>query len=648
MTRGKERGMRDRLARLVEQMTLAGKRRWDDTAAEPFSATIAVLRADHPMPADTDTDALAAISEIFALEAVELDLLTVAASVELDPNFGLAFALLQGNPNAARPTVALALELCDVPIMSAAGRARLSPSAPLRRYGLLDVDGSEPAPRRPLRVADRVVAHLLGDDSYDPAVAAMRLDLGAVGELADLPVARVLSAAIERGEPLAWVHARPGTIGIALAAAAFGALDIAALVVDLRRCPADVALDDALRGAGREAALQRRGLVLAGAELLAEEGAAWLTRRLLDVAVPVIAVADAPWRAAWLDFLPVSVTAPASSAELRDLLWRASVRDAPVDDPVWPDVVNLRLTPEQIAQAGRFVTRTADGAPVSVAALLSAARRVGSTRGTGARAAKPSASLDDLVLPDATLESIRQLISWARRRDSVLAANPRLVAGGKGRGVSALFAGASGTGKTLAAHVVADTLNLDLYQVELPTVIDKYIGETEKNLQRVFQEAENLNAVLFFDEADSLFGARSEVRDSRDRYANIEVAYLLQRMEQFDGIAILATNLRGNLDVAFSRRLQFIVHFPDPDEPTRRHLWLRHLQGFEPLDADDPVDVDQLARTVELAGGDIRNIVMAAAYAAADDGRPIGMRHLTTAVERELRKLGRRVPPPGH
>ena len=194
---------------------------------------------------------------------------------------------------------------------------------------------------------------------------------------------------------------------------------------------------------------------------------------------------------------------------------------------------------------------------------------------------------------------------------------------------------------------MADALNLDLYQVELPTVVDKYIGETEKNLQRVFQEAENLNAVLFFDEADSLFGARSEVRDSRDRYANIEVAYLLQRMEQFDGIAILATNLRGNLDVAFSRRLQFIVHFPEPDAPTRTQLWRRHLAGFEPLDGADPVDTEHLGRTVELAGGDIRNVVMAAAFAAADDESPVGMRHVVTAVERELRKLGRRVPAQG-
>jgi SpoVK/Ycf46/Vps4 family AAA+-type ATPase len=319
--------------------------------------------------------------------------------------------------------------------------------------------------------------------------------------------------------------------------------------------------------------------------------------------------------------------------------------------------VGLRLTPEQIAKAAWHVTTVgasegvvsdgvvSDGVVSDgvVSALLETARRVGSTGG-GAHATKPSAKFADLVLPDSTLDAVRQLVMWARQRDAVLARNPRLSSGGKGRGISALFAGSPGTGKTLAAHVVADALKLDLYQVEIPTIIDKYIGETEKNLQRVFHEAESLNAVLFFDEADSLFGARSEVRDARDRYANIEVAYLLQRMEQFDGIAILATNLRGNLDSAFSRRLQFIVHFPDPDEPTRRRLWQQHLDGFEPLDPADPVDLDQLARSVEIAGGDIRNIVMAAAYSATDEDSPIGMRHVLVAVDRELRKLGRRVP----
>jgi SpoVK/Ycf46/Vps4 family AAA+-type ATPase len=177
--------------------------------------------------------------------------------------------------------------------------------------------------------------------------------------------------------------------------------------------------------------------------------------------------------------------------------------------------------------------------------------------------------------------------------------------------------------------------------VELSSIVDKYIGETEKNLEKVFAEAESLNAVLFFDEADALFGSRSEVKDAKDRYANQEIAYLLQRMEQFDGITVLASNLRGNIDPAFARRLHFIVSFPDPDASTRRRLWEQHLADI-PTDDDDPIDLDWLSTSVELAGGDIRNIVLSSAYAAVAEGSSVGMRHISSAVRREYIKLGRR------
>src|SRR5690606_10120335 len=214
--------------------------------------------------------------------------------------------------------------------------------------------------------------------------------------------------------------------------------------------------------------------------------------------------------------------------------------------------------------------------------------------------------------------------------------------GGKGTGIAALFSGSPGTGKTLAAHVVADALGMDLFQVELSSVVDTYIGETEKNLERIFNQAEQLNAVLFFDEADALFGSRSSVNDSRDRYANQEVSYLLQRMEAAEGITVLATNLRGNLDPAFARRLHFMVHFPDPDEATRRMLWQHHLDQLPMTDPVDPMDLDFLAGSLERAGGDIRNIVLAASYDAVAEGRSVGMRHARAATVREMAKLGRR------
>jgi SpoVK/Ycf46/Vps4 family AAA+-type ATPase len=303
----------------------------------------------------------------------------------------------------------------------------------------------------------------------------------------------------------------------------------------------------------------------------------------------------------------------------------------------------MRTTPEEIDLVGQRVR--SDAARAGREPTSEDVRHVARVLGTGSRPGAgggTTATLEDLVLPEHARREIERLIAWARDREEVLGLGELQGKGGKGSGICALFSGSPGTGKTLAAHVVADSLGADLLQVDLAAVVDKYIGETEKNLERVFSRAETLNAVLFFDEADALFGRRSSVSDSRDRYANQEVSYLLQRMEAFEGITVLATNLRGNLDAAFARRLHFIVHFPDPDAATRRRLWEHHLAQLPGTDPDDPIDLDSLADALELSGGDIRNIVLAAAYDAVATGRAVGMHGLRVAVEREMAKLGRR------
>jgi SpoVK/Ycf46/Vps4 family AAA+-type ATPase len=210
-----------------------------------------------------------------------------------------------------------------------------------------------------------------------------------------------------------------------------------------------------------------------------------------------------------------------------------------------------------------------------------------------------------------------------------------------GKGLTALFAGNSGTGKTMAADVIASSLGLDLYKIDLSGIVSKYIGETEKNLSSIFREAETSNAILFFDEADALFGKRSEVKDAHDRYANIETAYLLQRMEEYLGVVILATNLKMNLDEAFLRRLTFVVDFPMPEQPDRLRIWESIVAHEMPL-ADD-VDIPFMARQFKIAGGNIRNIVLAAAYLAADEGSEVAMHHFIRATRREYQKLGRMV-----
>jgi SpoVK/Ycf46/Vps4 family AAA+-type ATPase len=248
-------------------------------------------------------------------------------------------------------------------------------------------------------------------------------------------------------------------------------------------------------------------------------------------------------------------------------------------------------------------------------------------------------SWDDLVAPADILDQLREIVARLRHSERVLEGWGLGRRSSRGRGITCLFAGDSGTGKTMSAEVVAGELALDLYVIDLATVVDKYVGETEKNLDRVFAEAERVNGVLLFDEADALFGKRSEVKDARDRWANVEVAYLLQRMELFDGVAILTTNLRANVDEAFTRRLDAVVDFPFPDEAHRRLLWEKNLRPEVPVAKD--VDVAFLARSFKLSGGNVRNIVLNAAYLAAEEGSDVGMREVIRAVQREYRKLGR-------
>ncbi len=465
-----------------------------------------------------------------------------------------------------------------------------------------------------------------------------------------LPGPDDIASALASGEHIVWVHEQTGTAGTSMAVGACRSLDCPTLVADLRRIPvpnrrvdADRSLDgvpdpQVVSGAVTdlilEAGLTGSVLIVAGAELAVDR--LW---ELQHAPMPVIGISHLPWNPVWTNHLPPSVEAPRLTTAERIDLWESLLEGmAPPRE-----IAALRLTPEQMWQVARSARRAAMLADLpgpSLPDLLAAARRFG--RGQHAGAA--GVSIDDLVLPEHAHREVGRLLDWTRYRDEVMAQGTLQGKGGKGTGICALFAGGPGTGKTLAAHVVADTLGIGLLRVELPSVISQYIGESEKNLERIFVEAESLNSVLFFDEADALFGARSGTKDAHDRYANQEVSYLLQRMESFDGITILATNLRGNLDPAFARRLHFIITFPDPDAATRSRLWQHHLAAVRTLDHADPIDAELLAQAAEVSGGDIRNVVLASVYDAVARGEPVGMRHIADALSRELGKLGRRVP----
>jgi hypothetical protein len=654
----KEKLVRHRLAGLAHRLAVVAGRRQAAVGTEHFrrlDEVVAVLADDYASAADPassgagDPDRLAGLIDLFGLDQLEARLLTVGVAPDLDSTFGLAYDLLTG-ASGGRPTVALALELGEIASADAAGFAALGPAGRLRRAGLLEVVGDGIWLRRPLRVPDRVSAQLAGADDLDPAVAAAVVDALPFGH----PVAAELARAVAAGQPLIWLRTVLGTAGPSVAVAAFAEVGLGALVVDARRLGGISEPVDTLRRAAFEAAVSGCGLVVVAAERLAEGGPRPAVAALASLNVPVVAVGDRAWNAVWSRHVPLCVDAPLLNAADREAVWSAALGPIGADDGA--PVTTMRFTPEDIAATSQYarVLSRARGAELSVELVRDAARALSTGAGAGAgsgriaaRAATEPATFADLVLPDRVVGDLRRLADWAAHRDDVLTRGPVHGKAGKGSGITALFTGSPGTGKTLAAHVIADELNLELFQVDLSAVVDKYIGETEKNLERVFHDAERHNVVLFFDEADALFGSRSEVKDARDRYANQEVSYLLQRMEHFDGITVLATNLRGNLDAAFSRRLQFIIHFPDPDAPTRRRLWQQHLANAGDLDAADPVDLDLLAETIELAGGDIRNVVLAATYDAAIESAAVGMRHVRAATAREYLKLGRRLPSAG-
>jgi hypothetical protein len=577
------------------------------------------------------------LAATFALDPVDVDLLLIGIAADVDPRFEAFFGYLNDDVSRRRPSAAVALELAGVPLTAAAGYAHLL-HGPLISGGLVEMEDRErPFPGRAVRVPDRVVSFLLGDDAMDPALAPM------TATVPDIPWGdpSPLATALGHGVTLAYLREPATGSGRVLAVEALRLTGHRPLVIDLDRLvrqPDPVRL---ARLAAREARLAGAGIVAGPVSAVMDRPD--LLQELVADPRPLLLVGEMSWDPLWTTAPPLFVQVPSSTQQERRAVWRFALAGTAAEPDVLESTTQFRLRPEDVARAAESAR---------VQALLQPDHRVGahhlrlgarSENGSAlerlARRIEPAVGWADLVLPPAVLTALQEVALRARHREQVLGDWRMRPGGGRGVGVAALFAGDSGTGKTMSAEIIAHDLDLELYVVDLATVVDKYVGETEKNLERIFSAAAGVNAVLLFDEADAIFGKRSEVRDAHDRYANVESAYLLQRMESFDGLAILATNLRANIDEAFTRRLDVMVDFPLPDAIHRRALWDRCL-GTTVLRSPD-VDLPFLADSFELAGGSIRSAAVTAAYLAAADAGVIGMRHLVTAVQREYRKLGR-------
>ncbi|MFC5058254.1 ATP-binding protein [Saccharothrix xinjiangensis] len=598
---------------------------------------------------------LVALARDFDLTPLDVELLLVAVAPDVDARFERLYAYLNDDVTRRRATVGLALRLCGAPA-AGPGRFRLAPTAPLVAGGLVEVhDRDAPALSRVLRVPDRVVAHLLGDDAPDPAVAGLarlvppggsatadglagRLGAGPGSATADGLAGR-LGAGLGAGVDLVHLRGADGEGG-STAVAALAAAGRDALVVDV------VALADqdqpGIAALVREARLRGAGVVLGPLEPLVPERVRLLRELVASAgAVPVLLHGSRHWDPKWTTRPAVSVPVPPPLPDGRAARWARALGGEPA---FLPELAGYRLGAEELDRAVAVAAGLAavERRPVGLEHVRAGVRaRNGAGLDRLARRIVPGVGWDDVVLPARTRRQLTELVVRARHRERVLGEWRMRPGGGRGRGVVALFAGESGTGKTMSAEVVAAELGMDLYVVDLSTVVDKYVGETEKNLERIFTEAAGVHGVLLFDEADAVFGKRSEVQSAHDRYANVESAYLLQRVESFDGIAVLTTNLRSNLDEAFTRRIDVIADFPVPDTEQRRALWERCLGPALPR--TDDLDLGFCAERFELAGGSIRACAVTAAYLAAAADRPVTMADVMTAVHQEYRKLGRLV-----
>jgi hypothetical protein len=628
----------------------------EDHAARRLTDELTVLGAEltrrREELADAGTPAsLDALGYLFDLTAFEQDVLLLCLAPELDPGIERLYAYVQDDVARDHPTPRLACTLFGAATIG--GRASFMPGAPLLRFRLVTLErGPHPGATpggRPLRLDERVGAYLQGIDLADERLDDLLHPVPAAPLTArqrDL-VEQVLQSA-RTGSATA---SRPlvNLVGPPAVAAAFARALTDRLGVRLRRLdPARLPLAGPERRAAqqlleREAVLAQLAVYLdAGSE---DGGQAELLERL---DLPLLLVGSPEQRTVGRACLAVRVSKPGPHGQRE--LWRDALagRDGEVAEGEIDAIVQqFDLDPRGIveavaAAAGRVRPRADGGEGVTADDLWQACRERGGLHLDDlARRIQPRYGWDDIVLPADGMEQLREIAAQVASRPRVYEAwgfGRRL---GPGRGISVLFAGPSGTGKTMAAEILAGDLRLDLYRVDLAGVVSKYIGETEKNLRRVFDAAERSGAILCFDEADALFGKRSEVKDSHDRYANIEVDYLLQRMEDYRGVAILTTNRKAALDRAFLRRLRFLVEFPFPDAELRRRIWQR---SFPPEAPVGDLDWGALAR-LEIPGGNIRNIALNAAFLAARDSAEIRLEHVMQAARREYTKADRLIDP---
>jgi hypothetical protein len=615
---------------------------------------------------------IVALAAIFRLHEAEIKALIACLGPEIDRRYERLYGYLQDDMTRKRPSLGLLLSFCSqAPGDELRLRTLFAPHAPLLRYRLLHIvdDDQTPFMSRQIRIDNRVVSFLLGEACFDPGIqgAVERIvpdGITADPGIAHAPAAEQLVNAItgcfgKQGlekKPLFYLQGRLRAGKETLVREICRRLRFPLLVVDAAQIASGPAgLDEGLFLSFRESLLCESVLHIKHIDRVMEQNRDRLTVELLfrtvrDMGGITFLSGEKPWP--WpaaregILFLSVELRTPDYNDQAE--LWRKALegRSGLADADYFRIISKYPLSAGQIEDAAlsakTYAALRGPDEPVTVSDV-DAGCKAHSRPDLGhlARKLKPKHGWGDIILPQPQLAQLREICDHVHYRSVVYG---QWGFGRKlslGKGLNALFFGPPGTGKTMAAEVLARELRLDLYKIDLSQVVSKYIGETEKNLHQIFREAQACHAILFFDEADALLGKRSDVKDAHDRYANLEISYLLQKMEEYEGITILATNLRQNMDEAFTRRLRFIVEFPFPEEEYRLRIWKGIWPEETPLAED--VSLDFFAKKFKLSGGNIRNIAVSAAFSASSSGQPVDMKHLLNATKQEFLKMGRLV-----
>jgi ATP-dependent 26S proteasome regulatory subunit len=592
-------------------------------------------RAGSPVPADNSAHspqpascvtgrtmpppALETLCKLFGLSAFERAILLMCAGMELDSKFAGVCAKANGDSHRDYPTFSLALAALPDAHWSA-----LTPDAPLRRWRLIELPSGTDVTEGRLRIDERVLHFLTGishlDERLVGVVEPMPVPTDLVGS--QRAVAERIEAVLRDVHPLPVIQLCGNDASAKRAVAAAGC---AAMGLNLHALAAEVLPNDA-RELELLVRLWEREAALASSALLVECDEAenlFATVRFIERVRGVLFVASRE-RMRLRHRAAISFDVAKPNAEEQQALWKS----AGVNGQVEALATQFDLSAESIRAAAAQAQSPEE---LWIACRAQARPRLDNL----AQRIDVRATWNEIVLVEAQLAMLREIAAHVRQRAKVYETWGFAQKCARGLGISALFSGSSGTGKTMAAEVLANELRLDLYRIDLSQVVSKYIGETEKNLRRVFDAAEEGGAILLFDEADALFGKRSEVKDSHDRYANIEISYLLQRMEAYRGLAILTTNMKEAIDSAFLRRIRFTVHFPFPDLARREEIWRRIFPAETPTEG---LAIHKLAR-LNVAGGNIRNIALNAAFLAADANEPVRMNHLLRAARTEYAKI---------